>query len=384
VRIIVGGVLSLSPFGPGTAWHHLHYADGFRRLGHDVYYVEQVEPSWCTDSAGRPCCFEESANRNLFQYIVDHFGFADRATQIYDAGQHVVGVPLPRLLELARDAELLVNISGHVKLESLRERVKCRAYVDEDPVYTQLWCAEYGKDLDLAKHDVFFSQGLNIGTRTTAIPDGGIRWQPLLPLLVSERWPVRIDRTCRHFTTIASWGGFGDVSFQGEWYASKYAEFQRFAELPRRVDQRLEVAMRRHRDDDPRIELLRSNGWIVSEGGRISDLVKYQAYIARSRAEVGIAKNAYVKARSGWLGDRAGHYLATGKPVLAQSTGFEQHLPTGRGLLSFSTLDEAVAGVEEINRNYATHCRAAREIAEEYLDYRNVLPHMLDLCMSRG
>jgi hypothetical protein len=382
MRIIVGGVLSLSPFGPGTAWHHLHYADGFRRLGHDVHYVEQVAPSWCTDSAGRPCCFEQSANRHLFQYVVDHFGFTDNATQVYDAGEHVVGVPLERLLAVARDADLLVNISGHVKLDSILESVKRRVYVDEDPVYTQLWCAEYGKDLDLAKHEVFFSQGLSIGTRTTPIPDGGIRWHPLLPLLVSERWPVHVDRSCRRFTTIASWGGFGDLCFQGEWYASKYAEFQRFAELPRKVDQLLEIAMRRHRDDDPRIQLLRSNGWILSEGGRISDLSAYQAYIAGSRAEIGIAKNAYVKARSGWLGDRAGHYLASGKPVLAQSTGFEQHLPTGRGLLSFSTLDEAVAGVEEINRDYAAHGRAARELAEEYLDYRKVLPSMLDLCTS--
>jgi hypothetical protein len=384
MRIIVGGVLSLSPFGPGTAWHHLHYAEGFRGLGHDVHYVEQVQPSWCTDSAGRPCAFEQSANRRLFQDVMDHFGFTDRATQIYDDGQNVVGVPLRRLLEVARDADLLVNISGHVKLDSVLGSVKRRVYVDEDPVYTQLWSAEYGKDLDLAKHDIFFSQGLSIGTARSPIPDGGICWHPLLPLLVPERWPVHVHRSCQRFTTIASWGGFGDVCFQGEWYASKYAEFQRFAELPRRVDQPLEIAMRRHRHDDPRIQLLRSNGWILSEGGRISDLSTYQAYIAGSRAEIGIAKNAYVKSRSGWLGDRAGHYLASGKPVLAQSTGFEQHLPSGRGLLSFSTLDEAVAGIEEINRDYAAHCRAARELAEEYLDYRKVLPQMLDLCTSRN
>lgn len=382
MRIMVGGVLSLSPFGPGTAWHHLHYADGFRRLGHDVYYVEQVEPRWCTDAAGRQCAYVQSANRDLFRKVIEQFGFTDRATQLYDQGQDGIGLPLDTLLDVARDTDVLINISGHVKLESILERVKRRVYVDEDPVYTQLWRTEYGKALDLERHERFFSQGLSIGTPATPIPDGGIEWHPLLPVVVPERWPVRHEGSCRHFTTIASWGGFGDVSFQGEWFASKYAEFERFGELPRKVDQPLEVAMRRHRDDDPRVRMLRANGWILAEGTVLSGLDAYQTYIAGSRAEIGIAKNAYVKSRSGWLGDRAGHYLASGKPVLAQSTGFEGHLPTGRGLLSFGTMEEAVDGIENINRDYDVHCRAARELAEEHLSYRHVLPEMIDHCVA--
>lgn len=383
MRIIVGGVLSLSPFGPGTAWHHMHYAEGFRRLGHDVYYVEQVEPRWCTDALGHPCAFERSANRTLFRSIMEHFGFTDRGTQIHgDDAREVEGMPLDSLLAVARSADLLVNISGHVKLDAILAAVPRRVYVDEDPVYTQLWDVEYGKALGLGAHDVFFSQGMSVGAPDCPIPDGGIRWHALMPLLVPERWPARADASCAHFTTIASWGGFGDVCYQGEWYASKYAEFERFAELPRRVTQPLEIAMRRHRDDDPRVQLLRGNGWLLSEGSRISDLDAYQAFIAGSRAEIGIAKNAYVKSRSGWLGDRAGHYLASGKPVLAQSTGFERHLPTGRGLLSFSTLDEAAAGIESINSDYEAHCRAARELAEEHLGYRHVLSRMLEICAA--
>src|SRR5262249_30337012 len=180
----------------------------------------------------------------------------------------------------------------------------------------------------------------------------------------------------------ASWGGFGDVCYRGEWYASKYQEFQHFAGLPRLVDQELEIALRRHREDDPRVQLLRECGWVLTEGSRIRDLAGYQAYIARSRAELGIAKNAYVKARSGWLGDRAGHYLASGRPVLAQATGFERHLPAGKGLLAFATLEEAVAGIESINRDYQGHCRAARELAEGYLDARKVLARMLAVCTA--
>jgi hypothetical protein len=382
MRILVGGVLSLSPFAPGTAWHHVHYADGFRRLGHDVYYVEHVQPSWCTDAEGRPCPFGRSANRELFRAVVEHFGFGERACQIYNQGEEDFGLPLGELLAAARGADLLVNISGEVKLDPILDGVKRRVYVDEDPVYTQLWYAEYGKGLNLARHDVFFSQGLSMGTTETPIPDGGIDWHPLPPLVVLERWPFSIDPSCRRFTTIASWGGFGDLCYRGEWYASKYQEFQRFAELPRKVGQELEIALRRHSEDDPRVRLLVANGWALTEGSRISDLAGYQAYIARSRAEIGIAKNAYVKARSGWLGDRAGHYLASGKPVLAQSTGFERHLPTGRGLLAFGTLEEAVAGIESINSDYEAHCRAARDLAEEYLEAGKVLTRMLEVCTA--
>ena len=130
------------------------------------------------------------------------------------------------------------------------------------------------------------------------------------------------------------------------------------------------------------ITLLREKGWFVSNASQIGNLSGYQGYISRSRAEIGIAKNAYVKGRSGWFSDRAAHYLASGRPVLAQATGFEEHLPTGRGLLSFETLDDAAAGVEEIDRDYKSHCRAAREFAEEYLDYRKLLPKMLETCAA--
>jgi hypothetical protein len=172
------------------------------------------------------------------------------------------------------------------------------------------------------------------------------------------------------------------VQYRGEWYTSKYEEFLRFAGLPKRVDQEFEIALRRHREDDPRVQLLKRNGWCLSEASRITDLHQYQVYIEQSRAEMGIAKNAYMKSRSGWFSDRAAHFLASGKPVLAQATGFEQHLPTGRGLLAFESMEEAVCGVEEINRDYKLHCQAARAFAEEHLDYRTVLPKMLEICTA--
>jgi hypothetical protein len=140
--------------------------------------------------------------------------------------------------------------------------------------------------------------------------------------------------------------------------------------------------MRRYRDEEEGIELLRKHGWRIFDSSGLFDLDSYQRYIADSRAEIGIAKNAYAKSRSGWFSDRSAHYLASGKPVLAQATGFEAHFPTGLGLLTFSDMDEAVAGVEEINRNYSRHCRAAREIAAEFLDYRKVVPPLLEAALA--
>src|SRR5919199_3829752 len=156
MRILVGGVVSLSPFAPGTAWHHLHYAEGFRRLGHDVTYVEHVQPGWCTDSEGRPCPFARSANRALFRSVMEHFRFTGKACQVYHRGEETFGLSLGELLAAARGADLLVNISGEVKLDPVLDGVRRRVYVDEDPVYTRLWYAEYGKDLNLKRHDVFF------------------------------------------------------------------------------------------------------------------------------------------------------------------------------------------------------------------------------------
>jgi hypothetical protein len=380
MRIIIGAVISLTPYSPGMAWHWMQLAVGMQRLGHDVHYIEEVRPEWCVDARGGCCPLGNSVNQELFRATMDHFGLIGRAYQIRSDDETTIGGDLLSLL--SRRPDLLINMAGHVRSPRVLESVQRRVYVDQDPVYTQLWRAEYGEELGFGMHDHFFSVGLNIGTSRTCIPDCGVEWHHTLPAIVPELWPVRIDPSCRRFTTIASWAGFGDVGYRGEWYGSKLEEFGRFAELPRKVDQELEIALRWYRDGDPRVRRLAESGWFLSRATEIATLSTYQEYIARSRAEIGIAKNAYVKACSGWFSDRAAHYLASGKPVLAQSTGFELHLPTGQGLLSFSTMDEAAAGIESINRDYEAHCRSARELAEEQFDYRRVLPRMLDRCAA--
>lgn len=380
LTILIGAVISLVPYTPGMAWTWMQLAVGLRRLGHDVHYLEEVRPEWCVDGQGARCPLDRSVNRRLFVDTMRRFDLAERAWQIGSGDD----APLPRALGalLARGPDLLLNMAGHVRSPRVLDHVRRRVYVDQDPVYTQLWQAEYGSDLGFAAHDAFLSVGLGIGTPACGIPDCGVRWRHTLPAVVPELWAADQDVPRRRFTTIASWGGFGDVSHRGEWYGSKYVEFCRYAALPREAGRPLEVALRRHRTDDPRVRHLMDEGWLVRDASRIATLDAYRAFIAGSRAEIGITKNAYVKARSGWFGDRAAHYLASGRPVLAQSTGFEQWLPTGQGLLAFRDMGEAVAGIEAIDRAYEAHGRAARDFAASYLDYRVVLPAMLEACAA--
>jgi hypothetical protein len=381
LKIVVGSVFSLQPFSAGTAWNWLHLMLGLRALGHDVYFVEEVPPEWCRRRDGTPCPWEHSANRADFLAAMDACGLLARSCQLYNGGEATAGLELSAFCAALDGADLLINISGHVKTDFVLAAATRRAYFDQDPVFTQLWLAEYGVALNFAPDDVLLTVGLNIGTPHTAIPDCGLRWHHCLPAVVLEQWPERFDAACPRFTTVASFGSFFELQFGGTWYRSKRETFRALSDLPGRLDQELEVALRAP-PGDPDAALLTRRGWRVFDASRLGSLGGYRDYIARSRAEIGVAKHAYVKGESGWFSDRAAHYLASGKPVLAQSTGFEWRLPTGRGLLTFRDADEAAAAIAEINGDYREHCRAARAFAEEFLDHRKVLPAMLEAAMS--
>jgi hypothetical protein len=381
MKIVIAALLSPFPYpSPGMTWHRMQYALGLRKLGHEVCFIEEIEPSWCIDADGHPCDFQHTVRRELFRHAMEQFDFMENACQIYNGGEATFGLSFGSLIELSKHADLLLNWSGHLKTEEILNNFQRRVYVDQDPVFTQLWNSEYGLDLNFKSHHLFLSAGLNIGTANTKIPDCGLKWNPILPPVVLDDWPYVVDHTSRRFTTVASWSGYGDVSYQGEWYSSKWVEFKRFAELPRRSDREFELSLKSFREEDEGIQLLKSNHWILNNAGEMKDIPAYLEYIRGSRAEIGITQNAYVKANSGWFGDRWSHYLACGKPVLAQSTGFEEWLPVGKGILSFENMEQALDGIHSIDRDYAEHCLAARTFAEEYLDYKRTLPRMLTYC----
>ncbi len=375
----------VSPYpypSPGMILHRMQYVIGLRKLGHDVYFIEEVDPDWCVDAEGLPCDFQHTIRRELFQDVMQHFGLMENACQIYNQGEATFGLSMNSLVELSKDADILLNWSGHLKTDFVLQNANRRVYIDQDPVFTQLWNAEYGRDLNFKNHDLFFSVGLNIGSSRTTIPDCGVKWNPLLPPVVLDDWEYEIDTSLHHFTTVASWSGYGDVSHGGEWYSSKWTEFKRFSDLPQLSGQKFEVVLKDYRKEDEGIHLLKSSGWTLKNGGEMKDVSSYLEYIRKSRAEIGIAQNAYVKANSGWFSDRWSHYLASGRPVLAQSTGFEEVLPVGNGIVSFRNMEEALEGIQSINLDYPAQCRAARNFVESNLDYRITLPKMLTTCTA--
>ncbi len=381
MRIVIAGMLSLPPFSPGTAWDRLQYVLGLRSLGHDVLFVEEVESAWCRDQAGRRCPYEHSVNRARFQRTMADLDLLGSSCQLYEDGRATAGLDLTGLTAALQGADLLINISGHAKSARVLDAVGRRAYLDQDPVYTQLWVAEYDADLGLDRHDVLFTVGTNIGTEASDIPTAGVRWRHTLPPVALEHWRAAEPANGR-FTTVASWGRYGDLSYRGRSLGGKRAEFRRFADLPRRSTSEFEVALAGAGEHPKDARGLEQGGWTITDAATLADLEDYRRYLAASRAEIGITKGAYVEGRAGWIGDRSCHYLASGRPVLLQSTGLERTVPAGRGLLTFSDLEEAVEGVEEIERDHAAHCRAARELAEEFFDARRVLVDLVDTAME--
>jgi hypothetical protein len=247
-----------------------------------------------------------------------------------------------------------------------------------DPLFTQV--GRFASEV-LDDYHVHFSYGTNIGNSDCKFPTCGIEWLPTVPPVIPELWTGANSREAALFTTIANWKAYGGITFEGESYGQKDEEFLRIINLPKRTRQKLEIAISgaNHKVK----EQLRQAGWQVRDAEEVGvDMQTYKSYITQSRAEFSVAKNAYVKTWSGWFSDRTVCYLAAGIPAVIQDTGYSKRLPTGRGLLSFSSEDEAVECIESVNSDYSEHCRAAREIAENFFSYRVVIPEILQTAIK--
>jgi len=273
--------------------------------------------------------------------------------------------------------DLLLNVGGVCWLP---EFLLCRrrAIVDMDPLFTQVGRIGVAAPED---HQVHFSYGVNIGRVGCTVPTVGIDWIPTVPPVVLELWEGAHVPADAPFTTIANWSSYGAVTYRGEHYGQKDEELLRLLDLPTRTSQRLELALVGVETEVT--NSLRRAGWLVRNAGEVSsDLATYRAYVTGCRGELSAAKHAYVKTHSGWFSDRSVCYLAAGLPVVLQDTGFGDWLPTGQGVLAFSSVDEAADCIERVRAGYTVERRAAREIAEEHFDARRVLTHLLERAME--
>ena len=375
MRVLVSGAIANKHRSGGAVWTRLSWVLGLQRLGVDVCFVEELR-SDPVDANGAPAAFEDCVQLARFRHVARTFGFA--AALIAPDGQTLAGMTRSELLDFAGGA-VLVNISGHLRVRWLMDVVARKIYIDQDPGYTQFWHAD-GADLGLLAHDVHFTVGENLGASGSAVPLKGIRWRPLRQPVVLDEWPVAATGSPERFTTVGSWrGAYGAVEHGNTRYGVKAHEFRKFLDFPRRVARDVELAIAIDGGDERDRASLCERGWRLVDPARVaSDPWSFREYIQGSGAEFSVAQGLYVEASTGWFSDRSTRYLASGKPVLVQDTGFSRNYPVGEGLLAFRTLDEAIVGAERIAVDYGRHSRAARAVAEQYFDSQKVLSGFLD------
>jgi hypothetical protein len=372
-KVILGtNETSAWPHFAGSIWVRLQYLLGLERLGVESFWVDRLAPP------------DPSKNLHSLEYLVERFdrtardfGYHDRYCILYNEGERYFGLDEKELASLAHDADLLINIGGHLPPKSVLLDVRRKAYLDVDPGFTQMWAHQV--DMNFARHDSFFTTGQNVGRDGFEIPTRGIEWLPTLPPVVLDLWPPCIDEGFQRIGTVADWRGSQDVIYEGEWYSGKREEFLGFLRVPTEAGREIELALLVGQEDYEDLGILLRHGWRVHDPyAYAGDPHAYREFIQRSRAEFSVAKRGYVRTQCGWVSDRTPAFLASGKPALVQSTGFEWRLPSGEGLLTFGTVQEAVDGLAAIEDDYLRHAEAARRLAEQHFDSDLVLGSLLE------
>jgi hypothetical protein len=266
--------------------------------------------------------------------------------------------------------------------DALLEKPRVRAYLDLDPAFVQLWHCTQGVDMRFARHTHFITVGQALGTPSCDVPTCGVSWIKMLPPVVIEHWPAAAPDAPRVYdalTTVGNWRAYGSIEHKGVRYGQKAHSLRGLIALPRHARKPLLLAMSIHADERSDLELLRENGWQLVDPAVVAATPQaYADFVRGSWAEFGLAKSGYVLSRCGWFSDRSACYLASGRPVVAQDTGMLGALPTGEGLLAFRTEAEAAEAIAMVADAYAAHSRAARRLAERYLDSDVVLQAMLE------
>jgi len=378
--IVLAGYLVRFPLG-GYAWQAAHYLLGLRTLGYDVWFYEDTgyyAPAFnpVTGEFDPTYDYGLAAAASFF----DRLGLGAR--WVFVDTEHGVeyGPGAGRVDALIREADLLVNLGRLNRLPIEQRGGRPAVYIDLDPVYTQLKLVSVDSPLQatLDGHTHLFTFGENIGTPRSPVPTGGYIWHATRQPVALELWS---GAGCPGpaYTTIGKWNSQGrDLTYQGETFRwSKRTEWLRCLNLPAQTAAAFEVAMNVDSvAGDP--ELLAAHGWGVVDPLAVSaDPWRYRDYVRGSRGEFTVAKDMNVRLRSGWFSDRAACYLATGRPVVEQDTGFGDVLPLGPGLHAFRTVEDAVNAVRLIEADYERASAHATEVAREYFAAEKVLGRLL-------
>jgi hypothetical protein len=379
-KVVLWSLLATFPFG-GMTWHRLHWLVGLRRLGFDVWYVEDSDRPiynpqtfWpTTEYAANVAYLAEQMKRVGLEdrWIFRPPGAADKCLGATDAAG---------LKRVYKEADVVINLSGAQEWRPDHASIRRLVYIDTDPVAKQVAVAKRDPEAIrmLDKYNFLFTYGENIGSPDCAVPVERYTWHPTRPPVCLDWWansgqPVSGGA----LTTIANWKHTGkDINWQGRTYVwSKHKAFLRSIDIAMHASLPLEVAVGAISDEEQ--TRMRDHGWRITPARSLADPDTYRKYIWNSLGEFTVAKEQYVRPRSGWFSDRSACYLAAGRPVITQDTGFGNRLPTGEGLFAFSDEQEALAAIDAISRNYKRHSSAALEIAHECFDAAKILGDLM-------
>jgi len=368
----------------GVIWQHVHYIVGLQKLGHDVFYIE--------DSARLPYNPETMEVNNEFDYaakileqLATEFDFKRRwgFCARYLPGNPTAGLSLKRIRALYREADAILNICGTQEFNDDLLTSDRILYVESDPGVEQIKVDQRVKATIqyLRRHHALFTFGENVGSDAFPVPTHKLKWHPTRQPVVSDLWKNnRRPRSAAVFTSVANWStsGLKDIEWRGEKYLwSKSREFIRFVAAPKKSREPFELAT--DIKDARTREKFERNGWRFRPPQDLSaDYRLYRDYIRRSKGEFTVAKDQYVRLDTGWFSDRSGCYLAAGRPVITQETGFTKVFGKHDGLFAFKSLGDIAEAVKEINADYSRHSRGAREIAREFFEAEKVVSSLLE------
>jgi len=384
LRIVVTGYIGLLPAG-GVTWDYIQYPLGFRELGHDVLYLEDTQ-QWPVyqDSSGEISC---KSNVAYLASAMRRFGMEDRWAYRDEVTGQYFGMTQDAVRAFCRSADVFVNVSCSTPLREEYAAIPVRALIDTDPMFTQVQYAT-GKDLLFGKyssipemvagHTQLFTFGENVGQPDCGVPRGGQHWRPTRQPVVLKYWPASSVLAPGPYTSVFNWSAAKAFEFEGRVWGQKDVEFTRFLHIPQKVPN-VSFSVGISQNSGNAIDAARDQGWNILRAQSVAyDVDSYQKFIQNSRAEFSVAKHTYVQAKTGWFSCRSACYLASGRPVVTQDTGWSAILPNGCGLFAFSDSETAIAAIEQIEREPERNARAARAIAEEAFDSNNVLAKMLD------
>jgi hypothetical protein len=374
------------PDGGGHFWVYMQYAQALRRLGCDVYWLEQFRPVRDPE--------QEAHLLSSFLDKMKRFGLEGKTLLYTRDGQgkghdgktepgslRFIGYTWSEAQTVLRRADLLLNF--HYAIDArLLACVRCSALVDIDPGLLQVWMST--GELAVAAHDRYLTTGETVGTPAARFSDCGLPWIHIRPAICLDLWPFADNPLSEAFTTVSTWltTDFLKVMENGKMVLrenTKRISFLRFLELPRHTRQPLELALYLTGKDSEDRARLAHHGWRVRDSREVTSSPEaYRSYVQRSRGELSCAKPSCVEFQGAWISDRTLCYLASGKPAVVQHTGPSAYLPNGEGLFRFTTLAEAIGALDAVNADYGRHCRAARGIAEAYFDGEQIVARILN------